>query len=126
MKDTPDKETSYTVRNYLIGFGLSLGLTLMAYLYVQRHLSTHHAFPTDNTVVFVLATLAFSQLIVQLVYFLHLTAESKPRWNLLVFGFMVSVVLILVVGSIWIMYHLNYHMPSSQSVDQYLRSQDGL
>lgn len=57
-----------------------------------------------------LGILAFGQFVVQLVYFLHLGTEQKPRWKLLVFWFMIVVVLIVVVGSLWIMYNLNYNM----------------
>jgi cytochrome o ubiquinol oxidase subunit IV len=120
------KETSYSTRNYVIGFGLSLALTLLAYLFVQRHLASHHAFLSDNTMLFMLTLLALSQLVIQLLYFLHLGREPKPRWNFLVFCFMLGMVLTLVFGSLWIMHNLNYHMPPADKVDQYLRSQDGL
>jgi cytochrome o ubiquinol oxidase operon protein cyoD len=126
MEDDMNSETNYSAKNYIIGFVLSLGSTLVAYLFVTRHVSLHHAWPSDNAMVFVLTTLALSQLIVQLVYFLHLGQESKPRWNLLVFSFMICVVFILVFGSLWIMYHLNYHTPSTHQINQYIRSQDGL
>jgi len=45
-----------------------------------------------------------------LIFFLHLGIESKPRWNLLVFYFMVVVLAILLYGSFWIMSNLDYRM----------------
>lgn len=59
---------------------------------------------------FTLIGFAISQLLVQLIFFLHLGRESKPRWNILVFLFAALVVLIVVVGSLWIMNNLDYHM----------------
>ena len=45
--------------------------------------------------------------------YLHLGLESKPRWNLMMFLFMVLLIFVLVGGSMWIMYNLNYNvMPS--------------
>lgn len=77
----------------------SLLLTLGAYF-----LASHHLFA------FALLPLACVQAAVQLIFFLHVGQEKKPRWNLLFFGFMLMVVLLVVVCSLWIMYHLNYNM----------------
>lgn len=77
----------------------SLILTFTAYF-----LATHHLFS------FALLPLAFVQAAVQLIFFLHVGQEKKPRWNLLFFGFMLLVVFLVVVCSLWIMYHLNYNM----------------
>jgi cytochrome o ubiquinol oxidase operon protein cyoD len=117
---------SGSVRNYVTGFVLSVVLTLIAYAFVSRHVSSDHELYSHRFLIFIIATLGISQLIVQLFFFLHLGDESKPRWNLLVFSFMLIVVIILVFGSLWIMYYLNYHMPSTNQVNQYIRSQDGL
>jgi len=96
-------------RMYLAGYGLSLGLTGTAFWLVHKHLLSHHTTPSDNVVLAALAALAITQLFVQLVFFLHLDRESKPRWNNVVLAFAATVVVILVVGSIWIMTNLNYH-----------------
>lgn len=93
---------SGSIRSYSIGFGLSLVLTLAAYLLASRHASGGWA------LVITLAALAVTQLTVQLIFFLHLGRESKPRWNLTVFAFALMVVVILVFGSLWIMKNLNY------------------
>jgi cytochrome o ubiquinol oxidase operon protein cyoD len=105
---------------YLIGFLLSLLCTIAAYLLV-----VHHAF-SKWTVALVIASLAAVQFIVQLVFFLRLGSEARPKWKLVVFGFMMTVVAILVIGSLWIMYNLSYHhMPSATNTDTYLHEQDG-
>jgi len=93
-----------TLKSYWLGFILSIGLTLAAYWAVVGKLIA------GKILIGTLLALALAQTVVQLVLFLHLGQESKPRWNLLVFLFMLSVLLILVFGSLWIMYHLNYNM----------------
>lgn len=116
-----------SLKGYIVGFGLSLGLTVLAFLFVTNHISTQHAQFSHNFLIIVLAVLAFSQFIVQMVFFLHLGTEKRPRWKLMMFGFMVLVVLILVVGSIWIMQNLNYNM-MDMGVDEtkvYMKENEG-
>ena len=102
----PSQEHPATLQSYVWGFGLSVILTLTAFFVVDQKLFSTHA--TLATIL----TLAILQTYVQLILFLHLKKESKPRWKMLTFLFMLSVLLILVLGSVWIMYHLNYNMTS--------------
>jgi cytochrome o ubiquinol oxidase operon protein cyoD len=104
---------------YVTGFVLSISLTIMAYLMVTNHTLGKWA------LVFAIATLAFIQFLVQLVFFLHLGAEAKPRWKLGVFAFMALIAMILVIGSLWIMNNLNYRMMSPEQINHYLEKQDG-
>jgi cytochrome o ubiquinol oxidase operon protein cyoD len=104
---------------YIAGFVLSIGITLGAYV-----LATHQAY-SKNFVMLTLAVLAITQFVVQMVLFLHVGAERKPRWKLAVMLMMLSVVLILVFGSVWIMDNLNTRMTTTQ-VQHYLKSQDSL
>jgi cytochrome o ubiquinol oxidase operon protein cyoD len=115
----PDaKELS--ARPYVYGFVASLVFTLSVYFSVSHNLFNR------RTLIAVISVLAFAQFVIQLIYFLHLGRESKPRWKLLVFWMMILVVFILVAGSIWIMNNLNYHM-SLQQMYQYLNNQgDGI
>jgi cytochrome o ubiquinol oxidase operon protein cyoD len=108
-----------STRSYTAGFVLSIVLTMAAYWLTTKHLLSNRGF------VAAVILLAIVQLAVQLLFFLHMGRESKPRWNLAALIFAIGTVLILVLGSLWIMYHLNYH-GSQQDVNKYLRSQDGL
>lgn len=112
-------EAHLSLGKYILGFIVSIGLTLVAY-----NLATHHTY-SRNTIIGVLSVLAIVQFVVQMVLFLHVGTERRPRWKLAVMFLMLSVVLILVGGSIWIMNNLNYRMTPTQ-VQQYLRSQDSL
>lgn len=108
-----------TMQSYTVGFVLSLILTLAAYFTVVNDILS------GRTVVIVIAGLAVAQLLVQLVFFLHLHRESKPRLNLLVFSFMLMVVGIVVIGSLWIMENLNYNMLPHEA-DEYLLEEEGI
>jgi cytochrome o ubiquinol oxidase operon protein cyoD len=56
------------------------------------------------------AATAMVQIVVHLVFFLHMNGSSGQRWNLMAFLFAVLMVVILVGGSFWIMNHLNHNM----------------
>ena len=101
--------TASTTTSYLFGFVSSLILTISAYLLVTSNLL--HGWAQ----ILVLAILATTQLVVQLVCFLHLGRRSKSRWNLIIFLFMAVVVVVVVFGSLWIMYNLDYRHPGSNT-----------
>jgi cytochrome o ubiquinol oxidase operon protein cyoD len=90
--------------SYSIGFMLSLALTLGAYFIIEERMLSR--WPAIITI----SGLAGVQVIVQLVFFLHLGRERGPAWNLMTFLFMVGVLLIVIGGTLWIMYNLDYHM----------------
>ena len=105
--------------SYVTGYLFSVVCTLAAYLLVVRYSLSKWL------LVYVLAGLAIIQFLVQMKLFLHLGNEAKPRLKLLVFGFMALVVMILVFGSLWIMYSLNYRMPTQSQINSYMNSQNG-
>lgn len=107
-----------TLRIYLSGYVLSVVLTVAAYLAV-----THNWLRHAGLMVLIVA-LALIQFMVQLLFFLHLGQESRPRWKLLVLSLMVIVVSILVFGSLWIMGNLNTRMTTKQMY-QYMQNQNG-
>lgn len=91
-----------TYPTYIVGFLLSLLFTFGAYFIVSEHWLT--GWPRDLVVII----LCLIQVFVQLIYFLHLGHEQKPYWNLQLFLFMVLVVAIIVTGTLWIMWNLDY------------------
>ncbi len=108
-----------TRQAYVVGFTVSAILTVIAYLIVTEH------WLRGQGALLVIGGLAIVQFIVQLLCFLHLGGEAKPRWKRLVFWLMVITVFIIVGGSVWIMDNLNSHM-SPRATNQYLNSQDSL
>ena len=103
VKDTMN--TSHiTLKSYILGFALSLVFTLSAYIVATS------PNVTSKFVFGAVIVLAFLQLITQLIFFLHLGKETKPRWKLFTFFTAIIGMGILVTGSIWIINHLNYNM----------------
>ena len=105
-----------TLTAYISGFVISLLLTLLAYLLVVKDVVD------ARFVIPAIVVLALTQFVVQLVFFLHLGREAKPRWNMMAFLFMLLVVFIVVGGSLWIMQNLDYHM-APQDMDSYMNKQ---
>ena len=112
------------LKSYITGFVLSILLTIAAYLPVQIHLNSQHQYPSHHFIIIFILILAMAQLLVQLILFLHLGREKKPRWNFWVFVSAAGLILIVIIGSIWIMNHLNYNMSPDQ-MNKYIQSQDG-
>lgn len=100
LKET-QKEWHGSLRSYLIGFLLSLFLTGSSFLLVLSQALS------QQFLLYALGALAFVQAICQLIFFLHLGQEAKPQWETLIFYFMVLVLLIIVLGSLWIMHDLH-------------------
>jgi cytochrome o ubiquinol oxidase subunit IV len=98
-------EKSLTSR--VIGFAASLVLTLAAFLIILRPDLFHFEIKTAIVVIFVLAVLQFA---IQSFCFLHIWKEKGTRWNTLVFFSTLSIILIIILFSIWVMDHLNEHM----------------
>lgn len=105
------------LKSYIVGFVLSVILTLAAYFVVASHLFA------GWVLLLIITVLAVEQLVVQLSFFLHLGRESKPRWNLTAFISMLGVIFIVVFGSVWIMNNLNYNMMPKHQMDDYMKTE---
>jgi cytochrome o ubiquinol oxidase operon protein cyoD len=119
------------LKSYITGFVFSIVLTLGAFFVVLR---PGFFSLGSNGVIGTILALALVQLLVQLFFFLDLGQRparsasgefTADGWKLIVFLSTISVVLILVVGSIWIMNHLNYNMMSMspEEKDAYMLNQ---
>ncbi len=91
----------------IIGYVGSLILTITVFFIVVHPEFFHLVAKTAIPVIFILALL---QSAVQSIFFLNVLSEKGPRWNLIVFSSTVSIVIIIVCFSIWIMHHLDTHM----------------
>ncbi len=91
----------------LFGFLASLILTLLAYFIILSPAYFH----LDVTLaILVISILAIFQFVLQFMCFLNLWREKGPMWNLGVFVSTLSIILVIILGSIWIMYHLDSNM----------------
>jgi cytochrome o ubiquinol oxidase operon protein cyoD len=94
-----------SVKGYVIGFLLSVVLTAIPFWLVMGKV-----LPTPRATAFVILAFAAVQMIVHMIYFLHMNAKVEGGWSLLALTFTVALVVIMLAGSIWVMYHLNTNM----------------
>ena len=92
------------IRGYLLGFALAAGLTTVSFYITRSTLVWTPSIPIA------LSVLAVAQMGVHLVFFLHMTSGPDNVNNLMALAFGLLIVLLLVLGSLWIMSHLNHHM----------------
>ena len=113
-----NSETRYL--SYVVGFILSILTTLAAYIVVVKHL-----WPME-TLVYIVLGIAVVQLVVQSVFFLHIGRGS--HWKSVTYFFAILVVLIVVVGTIWIMNNLDYNMMhmNTDQMHQYMNEHEGI
>ncbi|MEA9390794.1 cytochrome o ubiquinol oxidase subunit IV [Acerihabitans sp. TG2] len=93
-----------SLKSYLTGFVLSVILTLIPFIMVMNGSAT------KSTLIVVLVGCAVVQILVHLVYFLHLDSSSEQRWNVVALAFAALIITILVAGSLWIMWYLHYNL----------------
>ena len=94
-----------TRRGYLIGFVLSVILTAVPFWLVMTG-ALHDA----QTTALLIFGLALVQIMVHVIYFLHLDTRAEGGWILMAFVFNIVIIGITIGGSIWVMYHLNTNM----------------
>jgi cytochrome o ubiquinol oxidase operon protein cyoD len=94
-----------TVKGYVTGFVLSVLLTAIPFWLVMGK-----ALPSPRVTAFVVLAFAAVQMVVHMVYFLHMNAKAEGGWSLLALVFTAGLVVIMLAGSIWVMYHLNTNM----------------
>ncbi len=106
---------------YTYAYFLAAALTLAAYAIVQGSLIEGVSLGV------VLLVAAALQLYIQSRYFLHLDDKREvPKWRLASYVFTWLTLLIVVVGSLWIMANLNYNMSmSSSEMTEYMLKQNG-
>jgi len=94
-----------TVKGYAIGFLLSVVLTAIPFWLVMGQV-----LPSASTTGLVIMAFAAVQIVVHMVYFLHLNSKVEGGWTLLSMIFTGLIVFIMLAGSIWVMYHMNTNM----------------
>ncbi|HEY3812381.1 MAG TPA: cytochrome o ubiquinol oxidase subunit IV [Caulobacteraceae bacterium] len=102
--DEPEESAGHWILNANLGLGLSILLTVTAFVLAATHLVYAPSIPVA------LLVLAIAQMGVHLVFFLHVTTGPDNTNNVLALAFGILVVFLLVVGSIWIMAHLSHNM----------------
>lgn len=105
LHDHGDTHGHGSRRSYLVGFVLSVVLTAIPFWLVMADPLANMAMTATLIIVF-----AAAQIVVHTVCFLHVNAQAEGGWTLLSYVFTAVILLITILGSLWIMYHLNTNM----------------
>lgn len=95
----------FNLPTYLAGFAAAAVLTAIPFWLVMTR-AIDDAVVTGGLVV----ALALVQIVVHTVAFLHLNARAQGGWSLVAYVFTAVLVVIMIAGSLWIMYHLGTNM----------------
>jgi cytochrome o ubiquinol oxidase operon protein cyoD len=96
--------------SYVVGLGLALALTGISFWVA----STSALWGPGVAVG--LVVLAIAQMGVHLVFFLHITSGPDNTNNVLALAFGVLIVFLVMIGTIWIMAHMNANMGPSPAL----------
>ncbi|MFM0440073.1 cytochrome o ubiquinol oxidase subunit IV [Paraburkholderia strydomiana] len=106
MQSVPAQQGNGSMRGYVGGFLLSVVLTAAAFGLVMRG-----TFPAQTAMI-ALSILAFVQIVVHLVFFLHIDMSAGQRWNVMALGYTALAALFLIGGTMWIMHNVSMNMMS--------------
>ena len=94
-----------TLSGYLTGFVLSVVLTAVPFYLVMSGV-------LGDKQVTALVVMAFAavQIVVHMIYFLHMNTTSEGGWTMMALIFTIVMVVIALSGSLWVMHHLTTNM----------------
>jgi cytochrome o ubiquinol oxidase operon protein cyoD len=99
-----------TFSGYMAGFVLSIILTAIPFWLVMAKVISDRP-----TAVMVLGGFAVVQIVVHMVFFLHMNGKVEGGWTLLSTIFTVVFVSIAIAGTLWVMFHMNANMMPSHT-----------
>ena len=94
-----------SMRDYVIGFVLSVILTVIPFWLVMGDVLESRVWTVALIMIF-----GAIQIVVHMVYFLHMNRKSEGGWILMSLLFTGIIIVIALVGSLWVMYHLESNM----------------
>ncbi len=98
------EESTANFLSYTTGLGLAVLLTIASFVVAQTNLLWPPGIPVG------LVVLAFAQIGVHLVFFLHIGTGPDQTNNVLALAFGVLIVFLVIAGSVWIIANLNWNM----------------
>jgi cytochrome o ubiquinol oxidase operon protein cyoD len=94
-----------TLSGYLTGFFLSVVLTAIPFWLVMTGV-----LGDKQVTALVIMAFAAVQMVVHMIYFLHMNTSSEGGWTMMALIFTMVMVVIAMTGSLWVMHHLNVNM----------------
>jgi len=110
--DQHDHEDHGSFKGYVTGFVLSVILTAIPFWLVMGDV-----LGSKGLTGFVILDFAAVQIVVHMIYFLHMNTRSESGWTFLALVFTIMLVVITLSGSIWVMYHLDSNMMPESAHD---------
>lgn len=108
-----EAHTHGSLKGYLIGFGLSVVLTAIPFWLVMSGVLGN-----NQITAIAIMGLAAVQIVVHMIYFLHMNTRSEGGWTMMALIFTLIMVVIALTGSLWVMYHLNTNMMPGHDMSQ--------
>ena len=102
-----------TMGDYVKGFILAVILTAIPFYLVMNNVITDR-----TTAVAVLGLFAVIQVLVHMVYFLHMNGKIQGGWTMLSTIFTVIFLAIAISGTLWVMFHMNTNMMPGHEMHQ--------
>ncbi|WP_367846541.1 cytochrome o ubiquinol oxidase subunit IV [Rhodoferax sp. WC2427] len=100
-----DTGSHSTLKGYVTGFVLAVVLTVIPFWLVMGKV-----FDKPHVTAIVILAIAAVQIVVHMIYFLHMNSKLEGGWSLLALIFTLMLLVIMLTGSIWVMFHLNANM----------------
>jgi cytochrome o ubiquinol oxidase subunit IV len=100
-----DEHPDSTFKGYMTGFVLAVVLTAIPFYVVMGKL-----FSSSLVTAAVILAIGVVQIVVHMIYFLHMDGKAEGGWSMLALMFTLVLVVITLSGSMWVMYHLNHNM----------------
>ena len=110
-----EEETVEGIGSYLVGLGLATLLTIVSFFVAGTTLVWGPSIPVA------LVVLAIAQMGVHLAFFLHITTGPDNLNNVMALAFGVLIVFLIIVGSLFIMVHMNHNMMPMDQIMQMQR-----
>ncbi|EAU43536.1 cytochrome o ubiquinol oxidase subunit IV [Salipiger bermudensis] len=119
--DTHHAHDHGTMGQLMIGFALAAILTIIPFYLVMAEVDM-----ARSTLVGIIMGLGAVQIVVHLVYFLHLKRSSEEGWNFFATIFAVIILVIVLAGSLWVMHNMNENMMPMHEMDQQIEQMKSL
>ncbi|MEM9229232.1 MAG: cytochrome o ubiquinol oxidase subunit IV [Pseudomonadota bacterium] len=101
-------------RAYVIGFALSVVLTVIPFWIVMGE-----ATDSQLLALVVIFGMGAVQILVHVHYFLHVTVKAEEGWQAMSLVFTAILLVIVLAGSIWVMFHLHENMmPAHEQIER--------
>lgn len=94
-----------TLKGYLTGFILSIVLTAIPFWLVMSGVIADKSLTG-----LIIMAFAAVQIVVHMIYFLHMNTSSEQGWTMMALIFTIVMVVIALAGSLWVMHHLVTNM----------------